>query len=448
MRVRPRTARYTRCVESYRTHAAPGQGSGPHEGVGRDRGRAPARRRATRRRDHEETLRELDERGRRPSTQPAPGQHRHGDVEHASDHAHPHAHSGPGERPVVGIVGAGAVGTALGVALDRAGWPVGAVASRDPGASGAVPRAGHRRPRVRRAQRPGGRRRARDPRRPRRRRRASPGALRLYAGQAMIHTSGSSAPRCSRPAMAAGTQAGRVPPAGRVRGPRPGARGAARRDDRDRGRRRAGRAPRGDGRGDRGRPGAACPGLEGGLPRGGGAGGGRRRRAARHDPRGRRGRRASTRRGRSGSTCRCSSRRVANARGPRHRRVADRARRPAATPGRSRAHLAALGAQAPGALDGLPRAARARRPIAEQRGALSPDAAETAPRPHLQRDPLTRYDADMQHSIAARHAAWPARFVHPSARARERRLGLRPSSAFIAAPGPPDRAAPARTSAR
>ena len=39
----------------------------------------------------------------------------------------------------------------------------------------------------------------------------------------------------------------------------------------------------------------------------------------------------------------------------------------------------------------------------------------------------------MQHSIAARHAAWPARFVHPSARARERRLGLRPSTAFTPA---------------
>ena len=39
----------------------------------------------------------------------------------------------PGEPPVIGIVGAGAVGTALGVALTRAGWPVHAVASRDAG---------------------------------------------------------------------------------------------------------------------------------------------------------------------------------------------------------------------------------------------------------------------------------------------------------------------------
>jgi hypothetical protein len=47
---------------------------------------------------------------------------------------------------------------------------------------------------------------------------------------------------------------------------------------------------------------------------------------------------------------------------------------------------------------------------------------------------MTRYDAIMQHSIAARYAAWPARFVHPAARARERRLGLRSSAAFVAAP--------------
>ena len=46
---------------------------------------------------------------------------------------------------------------------------------------------------------------------------------------------------------------------------------------------------------------------------------------------------------------------------------------------------------------------------------------------------MTRYDADMQHSIAARYAAWPARYVHPSVRARERRLGLHPGSFFVAA---------------
>jgi hypothetical protein len=40
----------------------------------------------------------------------------------------------------------------------------------------------------------------------------------------------------------------------------------------------------------------------------------------------------------------------------------------------------------------------------------------------------------MQHSIAAKYAARPAaRFVRPSHRARERRLGLRPSGTFNAA---------------
>src|SRR6187401_2771283 len=63
---------------------------------------------------------------------PPPGTHRHGDEVHPSDHIHPHVHSAPGEPPIIGIVGAGAVGTALGVALSRAGWPIHAVASRDP----------------------------------------------------------------------------------------------------------------------------------------------------------------------------------------------------------------------------------------------------------------------------------------------------------------------------
>src|SRR5260221_369060 len=49
------------------------------------------------------------------------------------DHAHPHRRSDPGDPPAIGIVGAGAVGTALGAALARAGWPIVAVASRDAG---------------------------------------------------------------------------------------------------------------------------------------------------------------------------------------------------------------------------------------------------------------------------------------------------------------------------
>jgi len=39
----------------------------------------------------------------------------------------------PSGHPRIGVIGAGRVGTALGVALSRAGWPVVAVASRDPG---------------------------------------------------------------------------------------------------------------------------------------------------------------------------------------------------------------------------------------------------------------------------------------------------------------------------
>ncbi len=60
------------------------------------------------------------------------GRHRHGDQIHAHTQPHPHTR-GTATAPTVGIVGAGAVGTALGVAISRAGWPVVAVASRDAG---------------------------------------------------------------------------------------------------------------------------------------------------------------------------------------------------------------------------------------------------------------------------------------------------------------------------
>ena len=140
------------------------------------------------------------------------GTHRHGDLAHPSDHTHPHVHSGPGERPVVGIVGAGAVGLALGVALSRAGWPVGAVSSRDAG----------RRARFREHV-------------PNVRAFAEAAALvddvelivlavpddvigplaatlRLYAGQAIVHTSGLLGAEVLAPALAAGTQAGAFHP--------------------------------------------------------------------------------------------------------------------------------------------------------------------------------------------------------------------------------------------
>jgi len=129
-----------------------------------------------------------------------------------SDHAHPHQHSQPGEPPVIGIVGAGAVGTALGVALSRAGWPIHAVSSRDAG----------RRERFRSLIEVT--RVFADP---------EPlveeveliilavpddvieplaSGLRMYSGQAMIHTSGALGAEVLAPAMAAGTQIGSFHP--------------------------------------------------------------------------------------------------------------------------------------------------------------------------------------------------------------------------------------------
>lgn len=113
---------------------------------------------------------------------------------------------------MIGIVGAGAVGTALGVALSRAGWPIHAVASRDAG------RREHFRSlvEVNRA--------FIDP---------EPlveeveliilavpddvvgplaSTLRMYSGQAMIHTSGALGAEVLAPAMAAGTQVGSFHP--------------------------------------------------------------------------------------------------------------------------------------------------------------------------------------------------------------------------------------------
>ncbi len=47
---------------------------------------------------------------------------------------------------------------------------------------------------------------------------------------------------------------------------------------------------------------------------------------------------------------------------------------------------------------------------------------------------MTRYDAGMQHSLAALHGAWPARYAHATPRARERRLGLGAGPRFTPAP--------------
>jgi predicted short-subunit dehydrogenase-like oxidoreductase (DUF2520 family) len=114
--------------------------------------------------------------------------------------------------PRVGIIGAGPVGTALGVAIDRAGWPVAAVSSRAPG----------RRDRFC-ALVPGSRAFA------------DPAALleevelailavpddaiapvaasiRLYPGQALVHTSGLLGAEVLQPALSAGSQVGSFHP--------------------------------------------------------------------------------------------------------------------------------------------------------------------------------------------------------------------------------------------
>lgn len=130
----------------------------------------------------------------------------------AAGHAHPHQHSAPGEPPLVGIVGAGAVGTALGAALHRAGWPVVAVASRDEG----------RRERFRGLV-PGARGFAEAPALldevelvilavPDDAVAQLAGELRLYGGQALIHTSGVLGAEVLEPARAAGTQIGAFHP--------------------------------------------------------------------------------------------------------------------------------------------------------------------------------------------------------------------------------------------
>lgn len=170
----------------------------------------------------DETLQELEERG--IDLDPTSGEahdhaHPHSATaghdaagEHTHPHPHDHGHAAAGDPPVIGIVGGGAVGPALGAALARAGWPVGAIATRDP----------ERRARFQ-ALVPGARAFAE----------ATAlidavdlvilavpddalaevaGSLRLYSGQAMVHTSGAVGAEVLEPAMAAGTQIGSFHP--------------------------------------------------------------------------------------------------------------------------------------------------------------------------------------------------------------------------------------------
>ena len=142
-----------------------------------------------------------------------PESHHHPDGDdHDLPHAHPHRRSAAGEPPLVGIVGAGAVGTALGAALYRAGWPVVAVASRDAA----------RRERFRGLV-PGARAFAEAPAIldevelvilavPDDAIERLAGELRLYGGQALVHTSGVLGAEVLEPARAAGTQLGAFHP--------------------------------------------------------------------------------------------------------------------------------------------------------------------------------------------------------------------------------------------
>ncbi|TMF39544.1 MAG: DUF2520 domain-containing protein [Chloroflexi bacterium] len=159
--------------------------------------------------DRDEKMRAIEEAG--IDLDPTADDEHDGDHD-AGPHSHPHVQSEAGGPPIIGIVGAGAVGTALGVALQRAGWPIHAVASRDaarrerfrglvPGARGfadaqplveeveliilAVP----------------------DDAIP-----SVAGDLHMYGGQAMIHTSGLLGAEALAGAMAAGTQVGSFHP--------------------------------------------------------------------------------------------------------------------------------------------------------------------------------------------------------------------------------------------
>jgi predicted short-subunit dehydrogenase-like oxidoreductase (DUF2520 family) len=139
--------------------------------------------------------------------------HDHGAADHdhwdpaQAGHRHPHPPNDPSGLPRIGIVGAGHVGTALGIAFNDAGWPVGAVASRSPERREAFVR---RVPRASAFDHPQNlvedvdlvfltvpddaiERVA--------------GQIRLYGGQSIVHTSGALTSAALAPARAAGTTA-------------------------------------------------------------------------------------------------------------------------------------------------------------------------------------------------------------------------------------------------
>jgi predicted short-subunit dehydrogenase-like oxidoreductase (DUF2520 family) len=140
--------------------------------------------------------------------------HGHGQGhEHPDSHEHPHSHEPSDDgKPRIGFVGAGRVGTALGVAFSRAGWQVSGVASRDDAK------------RARFAQLVPSARTFEDPHAvldeadlifitvPDDAIAGVAASLHLYSGQALVHTSGALSSSVLAPAMAAGTNAGSFHP--------------------------------------------------------------------------------------------------------------------------------------------------------------------------------------------------------------------------------------------
>ena len=338
-----------------------------------------ALRRAAERRaeDHEETLAELEEEGI-DLDPPAPGRHRHGDLEHDERPRAPAralgARRAPGHRD--------RRRRRRGPGPGRRAAPRGLAGGRrrvaGPGPAGAVPRARPGRPRVRRGR-----------------------TALLDDVELVILAVPDDVVAVARRVPAPVRRPGDGPherPAGRrgARGRRwrPGPRPARStrwsrsptwtgRSRRSTGRRSRSRAttswPRTcsrHGGGDRRRAGPPGARLQGGLPRGGRPRGRRRRRAPGHDPRGGARSWAWTRRARSRSTCRSWSR-PSPTRGRSGSRPRSPVRPPAATPARCGAHLDALGRERPGRAARVPgpgRRGRCASPI--ERGALSPEAAE------------------------------------------------------------------------
>ncbi len=136
----------------------------------------------------------------------------HGHPTDGHGHTHPHPSADTEGRPRIGFVGAGRVGTALAVAFQRAGWQVTAAASRDEGR------------RARFTQLVNDARGFAEPHAvldeadlifvtvPDDAVASVAAGLRLYSGQALVHTSGALPASVLGPAMAAGTSAGSFHP--------------------------------------------------------------------------------------------------------------------------------------------------------------------------------------------------------------------------------------------